>query len=237
MPEGYAYARSAAAQLVAERSALADVLSVMAQWRTLYEAAEGQPRVGVVHGRGVGVVARFGEETWVVRHYRRGGRAARLGDRYVRLGTPRSLRELTVSVAARARGIRTPEVKVAAWYDDGAVRRCDIAVTYIADSRDLAHVLFEQGTRAQVVAAAALLRDCIRKGLLHRDLNLKNVLVAGDEAYILDLDRCQLAAQLSQRQVTGMRSRLFRSLAKWERTKGRQADPESVRVLNEAFVG
>ena len=222
---------------MALRAVLADVQSLLTQSRTLYAAAEQQPRVGEVHGRGVGVVARFGRETWVVRHYRRGGSASWLGDRYARVGVPRSLRELQVSVAARARGIRTPEVKVAAWYDGGGFRRCDIAVEYIADSCDLAHVLFASGERAQVAAAAALIRDCMRKGLLHRDLNLKNVLVAGDRAYILDLDRCRLTGKLSRGQITRMQNRFMRSLAKWERTTGRPVDPASARVLKEAFVG
>ena len=222
--------------MVAKRARLTQLRGLIEQHGTLYRAASKQPRVGEVRGRGIALVASFGPDVWVVRHYRRGGSVARLlGDRYVRTGTPRPLHELQVSSAARQRGISTPEVSAAAWYDVGAFRRCDIAVTYIPRASDLAAILAGGDTTVQVTRAAGLIRDFLRKGLLHRDLNIKNILISADQAYVLDLDRCELVEALTAVQVTRMRERFLRSLAKWERQSNRALAAATRRILTEAF--
>ena len=82
-------------------------------------------------------------ERWVVRHYHRGGAMAPiLGDRYLRLGTPRPFRELATGWEVEARGIPTPAHLGAAVYPSGLWYRGDLVTRYVPESSDLAAVLF-----------------------------------------------------------------------------------------------
>jgi hypothetical protein len=224
--------------LLAREAAVAMLTTLLKQHGTLYEAATQLPQVARLRGRGINVVADFGGAAWVVRHYRRGGSVMRaLDDRYLRVGSARVFQELQITVAARERGIPTPEFVAGAWYDHGIFRRCDIATAYIPRSSDLAQIIFEQATARgdAVLRAAQLIRIIIRLGLLHRDLNLKNILLARSGAYIVDLDRCTLVDGLTPPQIRGMRNRFFRSLAKWEKQTGVVVADSIKRTLSEAF--
>jgi hypothetical protein len=116
-------------------------------------------------------------------------------------------------------------------------RRFDIATAYIPSTRDLAAVLFgdDDVPGRALRDTVKLIRDMLRAGLVHNDLNLKNILIAPDRAYILDLDRCRVEEGVSAGTAQLMRGRLLRSLAKWEQRLGRSA-PAGVREqLGEAF--
>jgi tRNA A-37 threonylcarbamoyl transferase component Bud32 len=155
-----------------------------------------------------------------------------LRDRYVRLGEPRALRELSVSVAARERGVRTPEVTALGLHPGKWFLRADIATAYVPESEDLAQLGFgdtQRSTaeqRAAWSAAGQLVEELARTGLAHADLNLKNILIRfgaeGPEAWVLDLDR----ARLGRANAAAMRARLKRSLEKWEGMAGRALAPE-----------
>ena len=173
----------------------------------------------------------------MVRHYQRGGSVMTvLGDRYARLGSPRFLKELRASEAARSRGIATPAIQAGAWYDGWIFRRCDVATAYIPDSADLAAVLFGEGGAYEsgVKETLDLIRSVVSGGLLHRDLNLKNILIA-DRAYVLDLDRCEVVDRLTRSQTHAMHDRFFRSLRKWESKTGRKIPSAVVTAFHEAF--
>ena len=226
------------ATVVARAGEMQLIETLLQQHQTLYEAAAALPRVTELRGRGVAVVAQFGGEPWVVRHYRRGGSVMKvLDDRYARFGSPRVMTELRASEAARARGIATPQIKAGAWYDAGIFRRSDMASAYIPESHDLAAILFSNAgdPAAAVAATVTLLRSLVRGGLLHRDLNLKNILVATGRAYVLDLDRCAVLDKLSELQISSMRSRFFRSLEKWERLSRKTVDGSTKRELRSGF--
>jgi 3-deoxy-D-manno-octulosonic acid kinase len=226
--------------LLARAADLPTYLVLVQQHGTLFEAASRLPRLGELQGRGPAIVAEIAGRACVVRHYRRGGAVANLlGDRYARLAQNRVLRELQVSESARARGVATPVVACAAWYTHGLFRRFDIATTFIPGSRDLADVLFsdEPVPERSMRATVKLIRDMLRAGLVHNDLNLKNILVAPDRAYILDLDRCRIEEGVSAAASEVMRERLLRSLNKWERLTGRSAPAAARRQLAEAFGG
>jgi 3-deoxy-D-manno-octulosonic acid kinase len=203
---------------------------------TLFHAAR-QKRKGELTGRGIAIIAELNGETCVVRHYRRGGSVASvLGDRYLRTAPNRVLRELQTSEAARARGVATPSVKVGAWYNHGLFRRFDIATTYIPDTRDLSTVIFDaaHGQRAAELTAV-LIRDLLRAGLIHSDLNLKNILVTTDRAFVLDLDRCRMVERVGATHASAMQARFFRSLAKFAGQRGRAVPPAVMALLTEAF--
>lgn len=158
-----------------------------------------------------------------------------LGDRYARIGAPRVLKELRASEAARSRGIATPAIKAGAWYDEVIFRRADVATSYIPDSADLAAVLFgEHANGSGVEAAFVLIRNIISGGLVHRDLNLKNILIA-DRAYVLDLDRCEVVERLTKAQTFAMHDRFFRSLKKWEAKTHKKVPSTVITAFHEAF--
>jgi tRNA A-37 threonylcarbamoyl transferase component Bud32 len=205
---------------------------------TLYDAAGTLPRARELHGRGIALVVELAGDACVVRHYHRGGAMAdALGDRYFRYATNRVLHETGVSEAVRARGISTPRVKCGAWYTDGLFRRFDIATEFIPDAQDLSEVLFGDVVPGDPVLrrTAELIRGMLEAGLIHEDLNVKNILLTNDGAYVLDLDRCRLAGRVSEHDAQRMRNRFFRSVNKWETRTGQRVHDVARNVLSAAF--
>jgi 3-deoxy-D-manno-octulosonic acid kinase len=160
-----------------------------------------------------------------------------LGDRYLRAGAPRPLRELRASEEARAREIPTPRVVAGAVYPAGLVYRGDLVTDYVPRSADLAGIVFGGAVDPPVSPASALraagrlLSTMAARGLRHPDVNARNVLLTADEeeplAWILDLDRCVLSPDGSAVEVGSMKARLLRSLAKIAASAGGSPpDPE-----------
>jgi tRNA A-37 threonylcarbamoyl transferase component Bud32 len=237
LPAGFTQLTRGHATVVARPSDVPLLSQLLSEESTLYDAALRLPRIHELRGRGVTPVVEVGGVRCVVRHYRRGGSvASALGDRYLRTAGNRLLRELRASEAVRARGVATPEVRFGAWYDGGIFRRYDLATLFIPSARDLSSALFDEDERARVVTLTTrLVRDVVRSGLLHRDLNLKNIVVDAERAYVLDLDCAHVFDRLTQVQAAAMQTRFLRSLAKWEDKLGRSI-PQSVKHdLSEAF--
>lgn len=230
------------------------VRAALAEGRTLFEEARGAPDRIELRGRGPAYAipapggtgntpASRGSRParWLVRHYRRGGAVASLlGDRYLRLGTPRPFRELAASEEVRARGVETPRVMAATVYPAGAFYRGDLVTEFVEDARDLAGILFsgdEEPSRRRRAAAATgvLVGDLAEAGIHHRDLNAKNVLLVGEgealRALVLDLDRCRLAAAGTATAAGPMLERLLRSLGSFEADTGRTVRPEEREAL------
>ncbi|MEJ2504052.1 MAG: lipopolysaccharide kinase InaA family protein, partial [Gemmatimonadota bacterium] len=100
--------RSGVAQLHADDGARAALEGWIRRHGTLEAAAAADPGAEILQGRGEVMVvpAPDGDGRWVVRHYHRGGAVAGLlGDRYLRAGTPRPVRELRVGRRIRDLGV------------------------------------------------------------------------------------------------------------------------------------
>jgi 3-deoxy-D-manno-octulosonic acid kinase len=173
----------------------------------------------VVRARAAPVPGPDGRARWVCRHYRRGGWVARvLGDRYAAVGTERPFRELIASVAARARGVRTPAVVAGAAYRAGLVYRADLVTEEVPDAPSLADWLRAPRDRPPVedllLRAGRLVGALERARVLHADANAGNVLMAREgPAWVVDLDRAAVLAP-DARVPHRMRARLERSLRK-----------------------
>jgi 3-deoxy-D-manno-octulosonic acid kinase len=230
---------------------------------SLIQAAESTPAAVRLTGRGrVAAVPEPGADghgRWVVRHYHRGGAVARaLGDRYLRVGTPRPFEELRLLEAVRGRGVPAPEPVGAAVYPAGAFYRGDLVTRWIPDSVDLATLLFDTYSLREPIEASAGMRAAGRlvrllhdRGIEHRDLNLKNILLGAHHGppvprpgatgsqsdprpMILDLDRARLHdGAVPDRAQRAMIERFWRSAGKWERRQGRPL-PAGLRSAFEA---
>jgi 3-deoxy-D-manno-octulosonic acid kinase len=186
-------------------------------------------------------------ERWVVRHYYRGGAVARLlTDRYLAVGPPRPLLEASAAGAARERGIPTPAAVAGAVYPAGAFYRADIVTEEIPQAADLAHVLFgsdptpaEVEREAALTAAGRLVRTLEQAGLLHPDLNAKNIVLHpaedGPRAHLVDLDRCCARAAGVPAPAFPMRRRLERSLRKFQMRTGRGLGASEWAALRRGF--
>jgi Ser/Thr protein kinase RdoA (MazF antagonist) len=90
-------------------------------------------------------------------------------------------------------------------------------------------------------AAGALLRQTFEGGVIHRDLNLMNVLIAGGStapaAYLLDLDQARVVERLDDAAKARMLARFHRSRRKLERHYGRGPGPDALAAFEEALGG
>ncbi len=206
---------------------------------TLHQWAGARADRRALHGRGVAwaVTLPDGVTRVVVRHSRHGGALARVtGDRF--LAPTRAPHELATSVALRTAGVRTPEVVATVVYMAGPflplLRRADVATRLVPNARDLAEVIAEDGGRAAWVPAVVdLLRALADAGARHADLNLKNILIAPEGAWALDVDVVALGtppAEAARRNA----ARLARSLEKWRGRRGLPVSDDALQAIRAA---
>lgn len=186
---------------------------------TLFEYAREHPERRELRGRGAAYAVPLpaGGPRVVVRHNRHGGLLAPL-TRDLFLAPTRAPRELAIALELRRLGVPTPELAAYAVYPPTApLQRADVATLEIPESRDLAAVLRDGDARereAALDATARLVGALARAGARHADLNAKNVLLAPDRAYVLDVDRVRFGQPKPQALQANI-ARLVRSLRKW----------------------
>lgn len=209
---------------------------------TLHEYASRQPDARTFRGRGVAYAVPFpgiSGTRVVVRHNRHGGMFRALtGDRF--LAPTRAPVELETCLALTRLGIPTPQVIAFALYPPGGiVQRADVCSFEISNGTDLADVLVRgsDDSRMQALHATALLVATMsRAGARHHDLNAKNVLLAGDVAHVLDVDRVSLGTSPEPALKANL-ARLSRSLRKWrERLRARVSEADIERLNANAYA-
>ncbi|TVR51069.1 MAG: hypothetical protein EA421_16170, partial [Gemmatimonadales bacterium] len=141
-------------------------------------------------------------------------------------------------------GIATPRVMAAAVYGRGPIYRGDLVTRYIPGSVTLGRfLLLEEGGRSRrpeaLELAGRLTRTISLQGVLHRDLNVKNILLvpaaSSLEGYILDLDRVRISRDGEVRGDPMFR-RLLRSLRKWEHRSGQTLEEEAWEALRRGWA-
>lgn len=166
-------------------------------------------------GRGAAwfVDASFGHV--VLRHYRRGGLAARVSrDRYWWSGESRvrGVAEFRLLREVARRGVPVPAPVAAMYLQRGAHYRTAILVERIPGARTLAELAIEDA--APWDEAGRLVARAHRAGLDHADLNADNILFdAQGAAWLIDLDRGRLRAPAEGWRRWNL-ARLHRSLLK-----------------------
>ncbi len=195
---------------------------------SLYAWAESEPQPRALQGRAVVYVAELPEcdTTMAVRHAWHGGVFAPLtGDRF--MVPTRAPREAAASLTLRSRGIETPEVLAYALYPAGpGLRRVDVCTRFVPDSWDFGAVLaglapgIERGAAERAVLE--LLERLARAGVVHPDLNVKNILLVPNgigtpRAWLLDVDVVQFRSGPTSQLMHQNVGRLVRSIRKWLR--------------------
>ena len=226
---GYADESVGRAHVIVREDARSFVLEAIAGHGTLYSFAANHSEARAFEGRTtVYVMPGSDSRPWIVRHLTHGGALRAItGDRFLWRDPPRPFNELKLAVKLSSEGILTPEVIAAVVHRAGPLYRGDIARRWIPDARDLADCLFGEpalsgAERITVLEAAGrLVRSLHAAGIVHPDLNARNILIEWKEgsprAYILDLEKCRASDDLSASQRRRMLARLERALAKLEK--------------------
>ena len=190
-------------------------------------------------GRGEVLIVAHGDETWVLRHYRRGGLVARfIDDHYVWLGAERTraFREWRLLRKLRAAKLPVPNPVAAHIYRTGVIYTADIITSYLPDTRKLSWFI-EQG-RAPA--------DCWRRigamigavhdhGVDHPDLTAHNVLLdAAGAPFLVDFDNAELKPPGAW-QRAGMQ-RFNRSLRKVALETGTEFDAAAWREVEAGYA-
>jgi 3-deoxy-D-manno-octulosonic acid kinase len=179
-------------------------------------------------GRGEVLIVEHGDETWVVRHYHRGGLVARLVfDHYVWLGLERSrsFREWRLLRRLRDAGLPVPNPIAAHVYRTGPIYTADIITTYLPNTRKLSayisdgevppHCWREIGRMVRAVHA---------HGVDHPDLTAHNILLdTRGSLFLVDFDNARVKPA-GPWERAGV-ERFQRSLRKVALETGTQFDP------------
>jgi tRNA A-37 threonylcarbamoyl transferase component Bud32 len=215
---------------------------------TLYAWAEDEPQPRALQGRGVVYVATLAEcdTTVAVRHAWHGGVFAPItGDRF--LVPTRAPREAAVSRTLRERGIDTPELLAYALYPAGpGLRRVDVCTRYVGNAWDFGAVLagvahgLDRGAAER--AMVELLGKLARAGVVHPDLNVKNVLLepvgtATPKAWLLDVDVVEFRDGAPLPIMHANLRRLVRSIHKWHRLQETPVDERWLAAFSASCLG
>lgn len=158
--------------------------------------AEGA-RTHSTTGRGSVLMLDRGNETWVYRHYHRGGLVARfIYDQYLWLGAERSrpIREWRLLDALSDLDLPAPRPVAGRAVVSGAVYRADILTVLLPDTAPLSSMLGDVWPDSDLWAAiGAMLAGFHRAGCDHPDLTAHNVLVDSNRRpYLVDFDNARL---------------------------------------------
>lgn len=226
--------------------ALADIV---AQHDTLYDWAAGLPQPRALRGRAPVYVAALPntQDIIVVRHGWHGGLLAPVtGDRF-RLPT-RAPMEMWQSYALRQAGIPTSEVLGFARYPAGpGLRRLDVVTRFVPDAYDLGMIAAGLAPHIDATnamsATIALLVQLAAHGVIHPDLNVKNILLRHTNgrqpvAMVIDIDVVRWdAARPPAVTMRANVTRLIRSMRKWRANFGcDMADERLARFERDALA-
>lgn len=167
-----------------------------------------------------------------VRRYHRGGLVGRLlGDFH--LSATRSLRELLALLRARRYGVPVPEpVAAVSASVGGAFTRHELATIEVPGARPLPEALAACGARERrewIIRVARVVAKLHQADIDHADLHAGNMLAAGSEIVLLDLDRCELGLTAGRR--IGNLARLYRSIVKSPSLSGILTRSDRLRFL------
>ncbi|HEX2668814.1 MAG TPA: 3-deoxy-D-manno-octulosonic acid kinase [Gammaproteobacteria bacterium] len=146
-----------------------------------------------VGGRGSAWILDRGGEQWVLRHYRRGGFAAKVSsDLYLWTGLEgtRAWREWRLLDSLYKEDLPVPQPVAARVTRHGLFYRADLVTRRIGGTRSLTERLQGDARRIPWGAIGACIRRFHDAGVCHADLNAHNLLLDEEgKVYLIDFDR------------------------------------------------
>jgi predicted Ser/Thr protein kinase len=132
----------------------------------------------------------------------------------------------------RSAGIATPEIVAFLVYRAGSILRRGDVLTREVHGEDLGAALDASASsetrNAALESAAALVASLSRAGAHHADLNLRNILISNNAAYILDIDRVRFHVPGDPIVMRANIERLQRSLRKRRDIDGLPVDENEI---------
>jgi 3-deoxy-D-manno-octulosonic acid kinase len=175
--------------------------------------------VGQAPGRGSALFLETDFGPAVLRHYLRGGQAARFSrDRYLYTGLEHSrpIAEFQLLAGLFKKGLPVPRPLAAQCVRNGLFYTGDLMTRRLADVIPLADLPEnQQSDPAMWLAVGACIRQFHEHGVVHADLNARNILVDGKNAvFLIDFDRARIRAGAHRLFAMNLK-RLQRSLRKF----------------------
>jgi 3-deoxy-D-manno-octulosonic acid kinase len=208
-----------------------------------FEAAQWR-RAGAVaietSGRGAALIVERGSDTWVLRHYRRGGVVARfIDDHYLWSGVERTraFREWRLLRKLRDAGLPVPNPVAAHVYRTGPIYTADIITSFLPDTRKLSWFIAQGRVPPECWRrVGTMIRAVHDHGVDHPDLTAHNVLLDGaGDTFLVDFDNAHFKEPGEWRQQ-GMQ-RMNRSLRKVALETGTEFDAAAWRELEAGYSG
>lgn len=190
-------------------------------------------------GRGAVLIVEHGDDTWVLRHYRRGGLVSRvIDDHYFWFGVDRTraFREWRLLRLLRDAGLPVPNPVAAHVYRTGAIYTADIITSYLPDTRKLSWYIEQGRVPGECWRRVGEMIGAVHaQGVDHPDLTAHNILLDGTgRTYLVDFDNARF-----KREGTWQReglARLNRSLRKVALETGTDFDEGAWREIEAGYA-
>ena len=179
-----------------------------------------------------------GNHEGILRHYYRGGLAAKLSrDSFLWTGINRcrSVVEYRLLELMQSAGLSVPEPMGARVQRYGFYYTCDLITRYIPNTKTFGNLLTHDRQAAELWnATGSAIKALHDNGIWHSDLNAHNILVAADhQVTIIDFDRCKKRNGDSWKQSN--LERLKRSLDKLKRVDNINYSETDWQLLLDAY--
>lgn len=158
---------------------------------------ENNAVVGTAQGRGTTWFIEHDAQSWVLKHYYRGGLIGRLlNDSYFYngLANTRSVAEFMLLAQLNAFELPTPKAVACAVYRHGFTYQADIITSRIPNAQDLVSLLSQQTIdKSLYQKIGKTIKQFHDKGVFHHDLNIHNILIDdAEQVWVIDFDRGKL---------------------------------------------
>lgn len=173
--------------------------------------------LGKAKGRGQALFFQYQDESYVLRHYHRGGMVGKLNrDRFFYLGKrlSRCRQEFMLLCDIARLGLPGPIPVAARIVRDGLFYRADLITKRIPKASDLSELLVKQRLSVDVwLEVGRVIRRFHDAGIDHSDLNIHNIMLDQQgQVWIIDLDKSHRRSKGKWQQAN--LDRLLRSLNK-----------------------
>ncbi len=180
--------------------------------------------LGANSGRGSAWIIKSELGKWVLRHYFRGGLYAKISkDSYLWTGInkTRAVKEFKLLLHLQVLDLPSPRPVAAKVIKRGLFYRNDLIMEHIKHDQTFAQYLTEINDDNNIwVRIGAVIKKFHNQGIYHADLNANNILLAGDEVYLIDFDKGKIRTPRSAWQQSNL-NRLKRSI---EKESGKSCD-------------